>query len=162
MAEGFSLPGAIAPAPVDGYGVGTALVTGSGLPTASLVYKLVARTDSVGPAARDADAPWRSVTKASPGKIDHGGRKQAFRRHDARGIATVEVVRAVRAPAKNNCPDDGGGRPLLTPLVRSGETVGREPLSAARERHARARGQLPAAALGLQPGGPALDTIFVD
>ena len=163
---------ALAPAPVDGYGVGTALVTGSGLPTASLVYKLVARTDSVGPAARDADAPWRSVTKASPGKIDHGGRKQAFRRHDARGIATAEVVRAVRAPsggadgsglpALADLPDDGGGRPLLTPLVRDGEIIGREPLSAARERHARTRAQLPAAALRLQPGGPALDTIFVD
>ena len=34
---------ALAIAPVDGYGVGTALVTGSGVPTASLVYKLVAR-----------------------------------------------------------------------------------------------------------------------
>jgi len=148
---------ALAPAPVDGYGVGTALVTGSGLPTASLVYKLVARTDGVGP-----DAGWRSVTKASPGKIDHGGRKQAFRRHDARGVATAEVVRAVRAPSENNLPDDGGGRPLLTPLVRGGEIVGREPLDAARERHARARAELPPAALRLQPGGPALDTIFID
>src|SRR5262249_26040930 len=34
---------ALASAPVDGYGVGTALVTGSGVPTATLVYKLVAR-----------------------------------------------------------------------------------------------------------------------
>ncbi|HEX7106281.1 MAG TPA: nicotinate phosphoribosyltransferase [Acidothermaceae bacterium] len=146
---------ALAPAPVDGYGVGTALVTGSGLPTASLVYKLVARTDGVGP-----DAVWRSVTKASPGKIDHGGRKQAFRRHDARGVATAEVVRASSSGAA--IADDGGGRPLLVPLVRGGEIVGREPLSAARERHARARAQLPPAALRLQPGGPAIDTIFVD
>lgn len=155
---------ALAPAPVDSYGVGTALVTGSGLPTASLVYKLVARTDGVGP-----DAAWRSVTKASPGKIDHGGRKQAFRRRDARGVATAEVVRAVRVPsgaAGSGVPalpaDDGGGRPLLTPLVRGGEIVGREPLDAARDRHARARAELPPAALRLQPGGPALDTIFID
>ncbi len=34
---------ALAACPVDGYGVGTALVTGSGAPTAALVYKLVAR-----------------------------------------------------------------------------------------------------------------------
>src|SRR6266702_3634743 len=34
---------ALAAAPVDGYGVGTALVTGSGARTAALVYKLVAR-----------------------------------------------------------------------------------------------------------------------
>ncbi|MEO8888269.1 MAG: nicotinate phosphoribosyltransferase, partial [Jatrophihabitantaceae bacterium] len=36
---------ALAAGPVDGYGVGTQLVTGSGAPTASMVYKLVARTD---------------------------------------------------------------------------------------------------------------------
>ena len=34
---------ALAAAPVDGYGVGTSLVTGSGAPTAGMVYKLVAR-----------------------------------------------------------------------------------------------------------------------
>jgi nicotinate phosphoribosyltransferase len=51
---------------------------------------------------------------------------------------------------------------LLTPLVRGGEIVGREPLDAARERHARARAQLPAAALRLQPGGPAIETIFIE
>ncbi|MEP7369205.1 MAG: nicotinate phosphoribosyltransferase, partial [Dermatophilaceae bacterium] len=36
---------ALASAPVDAYGVGTALVTGSGAPTVGLVYKLVARED---------------------------------------------------------------------------------------------------------------------
>ena len=146
---------ALATAPVDGYGVGTALVTGSGLPTAGLVYKLVARTEGTGLGGADV---WRSVTKASPGKIDHGGRKQAFRRHDAHGVATTEVVRAT---SQSQVPDDGGGRPLLTPLVRGGEIVGREPLDAARERHARARAELPAAALRLQAGGPAIDTVFI-
>ena len=33
---------ALGAVPVDGYGVGTSLVTGSGAPTAALVYKLVA------------------------------------------------------------------------------------------------------------------------
>ncbi|CAM5602073.1 Nicotinate phosphoribosyltransferase OS=Streptomyces tendae OX=1932 GN=GUR47_07835 PE=3 SV=1 [Streptomyces tendae] len=36
----------LAAAPVDAYGVGTQLVTGSGHPTASMVYKLVARAES--------------------------------------------------------------------------------------------------------------------
>jgi nicotinate phosphoribosyltransferase len=144
---------ALAPAPVDGYGVGTSVVTGSGLPTASLVYKLVARDDGAG--------NWRSVTKASPGKIDHGGRKQAFRRHDPRGVATAEVVRA-SSSSNANSSDDGGGRPLLAPLVRGGEIVGREPLDAARDRHARTRAELPSEALRLQAGGPAIDTIFLD
>src|SRR5215469_2912265 len=40
---------ALAAEPVDGYGVGTSLVTGSGAPTAALVYKLVARSDSDAP-----------------------------------------------------------------------------------------------------------------
>src|SRR5580658_6876203 len=39
---------ALAATPVDGYGVGTSLVTGSGAPTAALVYKLVARADEAG------------------------------------------------------------------------------------------------------------------
>ena len=34
---------ALQSAPVDSYGVGTSLVTGSGAPTASMVYKLVSR-----------------------------------------------------------------------------------------------------------------------
>jgi nicotinate phosphoribosyltransferase len=148
---------ALAPAPADGYGVGTAVVTGSGVPTASLVYKLVARADAGG---------WRAVTKASPGKIDHGGRKLAFRRHDARGVATAEVVRAASATSSAQfeavTSDDGGGRPLLVPLVRHGEIVGREPLAAARDRHTRTRADLPPEALRLQPGGPAIDTVFLD
>jgi nicotinate phosphoribosyltransferase len=39
---------ALAAAPVDGYGVGTSVVTGSGAPTAAMVYKLVAREDATG------------------------------------------------------------------------------------------------------------------
>jgi nicotinate phosphoribosyltransferase len=39
---------ALAAAPVDAYGIGTSLVTGSGAPTAGLVYKLVAREDDAG------------------------------------------------------------------------------------------------------------------
>ena len=39
---------ALAAAPADSYGVGTQLVTGSGAPTARLVYKMVARQDAHG------------------------------------------------------------------------------------------------------------------
>ena len=62
---------ALAAEPVDGYGVGTSLVTGSGAPTAALVYKLVARADS------DAPGPLRPVAKRSVGKPSRGGRKWA-------------------------------------------------------------------------------------
>lgn len=40
---------ALAASPVDAYGVGTSVVTGSGYPTASMVYKLVARQDAPDP-----------------------------------------------------------------------------------------------------------------
>jgi nicotinate phosphoribosyltransferase len=150
----------LASAPVDGYGVGTSVVTGSGLPTASLVYKLVARAES-----DQADAAWRAVTKASPGKIGHGGRKQAYRRHSPDGVAQAEIIYSGIDPvrrSKSARQRDDGERALLVPLVRGGEVVGREPLADARARHAATRAALPPEALRLQPGGPALDTIFVE
>jgi nicotinate phosphoribosyltransferase len=139
---------ALANAPVDAYGVGTSVVTGSGAATASLVYKLVARAG--------ADGVLAPVTKASPGKIDHGGRKWAVRRHDDAGIATLEAISA--GPHHHVTHD--GDRPLLVPLVRRGEPVGHEPIEAARARHAEARSALPAVGRRLHPGEPALETVF--
>jgi nicotinate phosphoribosyltransferase len=139
---------ALANAPVDGYGVGTSVVTGSGSATASLVYKLVARAA--------ADGSLEPVTKASPGKIDHGGRKWAVRRHDGSGIATLEAISTVATGHR----DEPGDRALLVPLVQAGEVVGREPLAAARARHAEARSALPAVGRRLQPGEPAIETVF--
>jgi nicotinate phosphoribosyltransferase len=142
---------ALAAAPVNGYGVGTSLVTGSGAPTASLVYKLVARADGPG-----GDAPMRPVAKRSTGKPTRGGRKSAVRRMDAHGTAYAEVV-TTGEPTPG--PRD---RVLLVPLVRDGAVVGREPLERARERHARALRELPATALQLSKGSPAIPTEFVD
>ncbi|RMI45783.1 nicotinate phosphoribosyltransferase [Actinomadura harenae] len=142
---------ALAAAPVDGYGVGTSLVTGSGAPTASLVYKIVARADGPG-----ADAPMRPVAKRSTGKPSRGGRKSALRRLDGHGTACAEVVTTGE-------PQPGGrDRLLQIPLVTKGEVVGREPLSAARDRHTAALAELPATALQLSRGEPALPTEFVD
>jgi nicotinate phosphoribosyltransferase len=142
---------ALAAAPVNGYGVGTSLVTGSGAPTASLVYKLVARSDGPEP-----DAPMRPVAKRSTGKPSRGGRKSAVRCIDAHGAAYCELVTTgVPTPG----PRD---RLLHVPLIRDGEVVGREALEAARERHARALRELPPTALQLSRGQPALPTEFVD
>lgn len=78
----------LAAAPVDAYGVGTQLVTGSGHPTCSMVYKLVARARSTEPGA-----PLEPVAKKSlGGKTSLGGRKWAARRRDAEGVAEAEVV----------------------------------------------------------------------
>jgi nicotinate phosphoribosyltransferase len=142
---------ALRAAPVDAYGVGTQLVTGSGQPTASLVYKLVARAVSDAP-----DAPLIPVAKKSPGKPSHGGRKSAVRRYDAEGVAEAEVLRPYRADAR----PVPGERELLVPLVLAGEIVGREPLSAARDRHERSREELPLSATQLSRGEPVLPTVY--
>ncbi|MFD4970743.1 nicotinate phosphoribosyltransferase [Streptomyces sp. NPDC058424] len=141
----------LAAAPVDAYGVGTQLVTGSGHPTASMVYKLVARAET-----GDAGAPLVPVAKKSTGgKISIGGRKWAARRLDAHGVAEAEVV------GTGPVPDRLAGRQLLVELVKGGEVVAREPLDAARDRHAAARANLPLSATQLSRGEPVLPTEYV-
>jgi nicotinate phosphoribosyltransferase len=141
----------LAAAPVDGYGVGTQLVTGSGHPTASMVYKLVARAGS-----EDPNAPLVPVAKRSTGgKTSVGGRKWAARRLDADGAAEAEVVGTGEIPAEL------AGRQLLVQLVKGGEVVAREPLDAARDRHAAARAALPLSATQLSRGEPVIPTEYV-
>ena len=79
---------ALAAAPVDTYGVGTRVVTGSGHPTASMVYKLVAREDDEGRMI--------GVAKKSKDKQSVGGRKYALRRRNPLGRehASLEGARA--------------------------------------------------------------------
>ncbi|HEY2592336.1 MAG TPA: nicotinate phosphoribosyltransferase [Chloroflexota bacterium] len=139
---------ALAAEPVDGYGVGTSLVIGSGAPTAALVYKLVARADS------EAPGPLRPVAKHSVGKPSRGGRKWAVRRLDESGHAAAEIVTDYEPAHRAN------DRPLLIPLIRAGEPVGREPLTAARSRHEQAVTELPAHARQLSRGYPAIPTVF--
>ena len=139
----------LAAAPVDGYGVGTQLVTGSGHPTCGFVYKLVSRADASG--------QMESVAKRSKDKVSIGGRKYALRRRNARGTAEAEVVGIGEAPL-----DDGDDRALLVPLVSAGEVVGREPLEDARARHAAARAELPMAAQQMSRGEPGIPTLHQD
>ena len=139
----------LAAAPVDGYGVGTALVTGSGAATAALVYKLVARADGPG-----SDAELRPVAKRSVGKPGRGGRKWAVRQRDSHGRAIAE--RVVTEPPDPSPAD----RPLLRHLVSRGAVIGREPLAAARQRHQAALAELPAHAHQLSRGYPAIPTVM--
>lgn len=139
---------ALASAPADGYGVGTSLVTGSGAPSAELVYKLVARAGSDAP-----DAPLLGVAKRSVGKPTVAGRKWAFRAV-REGTATEEVVRV------GSDYDGAHERPLLVRLVTAGDVVGAEPLDVARMRHAQARAELPEDGRRLSAGDPAIPTVF--
>jgi nicotinate phosphoribosyltransferase len=137
---------ALAAAPVDGYGVGTQVVVGSGHPTSGFVYKLVAR-EGAGGAMVD-------VAKKSKDKISVGGRKYALRRLAASGVAEAELVGVGSLPQ-----GDHNDRPLLVPLVTDGEIVGDEPLASARERHLHSRDELPLKARQLQKGEPAIPTL---
>jgi len=70
-------------APVGGAGVGTRLVTGSGHPTASMVYKLVEREASNGEMV--------PVAKKAEGKKSIGGRKFPYRTVSEDGVYTAEI-----------------------------------------------------------------------
>lgn len=141
----------LAAAPVDAYGVGTQLVTGSGHPTCSMVYKLVARAVSADPKAALAPV----AKKSTGGKTSIGGRKWAARRVDADGIAEAEVIGTGPVPAAL------ADHQLLTQLVKAGEVVAREPLEAARDRHRAARAALPLSATQLSRGEAVLPTEYV-
>ncbi|TCN44542.1 nicotinate phosphoribosyltransferase [Kribbella orskensis] len=139
---------ALAPAAVDGYGVGTSLVTGSGYPTCGFVYKLVAREDSSG-----ALLP---VAKKSPDKISIGGRKYALRRRSAKGVAEVELIGVGEPPV-----DDGDDRDLLKPLVEAGKIVGRTTPDESQAHHLKVRDELPRSASQLSRGEPAIPTEYI-
>ncbi|MGZ4720209.1 nicotinate phosphoribosyltransferase [Oryzihumus sp.] len=138
---------ALAAAPVDAYGVGTSLVTGSGAPTAGLVYKLVAREDATGEMV--------GVAKKSKDKATVAGRKWALRRRNTAGVAEAEVIGVGEMPV-----DDGDDRALLVELVRDGDVVGVTSLEQARARHEQSRAELPARALQLSRGEPAIPTVY--
>ena len=134
--------------PIDSYGVGTSLVTGSGAPTADMVYKLV-------------EVDGMPVEKRSTRKESHGGHKHALRLARPTGTVVEEVVYpAGQPPATNDAV-----RILTVPLVRGGEPSG-EPmvagdLSAARARVAAGLKSLPWDGLELSRGDPAIPTRMI-
>jgi len=144
---------ALRSAPVDAYGVGTKLVTGSGSPTAGMVYKLVSR--------EGADGVWKNVAKAAAGKASVGGRKSAFRRLNERGRATEEVVGVGVTPER-----DANDRELIVPLVVDGELqpgfTGAEGVRRAVERRSASIHELPGAAKQMLRGEPVIPTVYVD
>jgi nicotinate phosphoribosyltransferase len=123
------------------------MLTGWGAPTAGLVYKLVAR--------EGADGTMVGVAKRSVDKVGRAGRKWALRRRGRDGVDQAEVIGVGPMPAA-----DADDRPLLVPLVQDGEVVGREPLVQARARHRQSRAALPATALQLSRGAPAIPTVY--
>jgi len=131
--------------PVDIYGVGTSVVTGSGAPTASMVYKLV-EVDGI------------AVEKRSLHKESHGGRKRATRLAKPSGTVVEELV----YPAGEAAPQSElVARDLTVPLVQNGEPVADLDLSAARDRVAAGLESLPWDGLKLSRGEPAMPTRMI-
>jgi nicotinate phosphoribosyltransferase len=148
---------ALSASPVDSFGVGTSVVTGSGSPAAGMVYKLVARKDDGG--------DWIPVAKTSTGKVSVGGRKNAVRRLDASGTAFEEVVLVDEDPAARTAPDfDGSERVLLVPFITDGEAderyLGAAGTERARAHHASVMQELPIEAFRLGRGDAVIPTVF--
>lgn len=146
----------LASAPVDSYGVGTRLVTGSGAPTCSMVYKLVQRENSQG--------VMESVQKTSTSKASVGGSKSAAREVGASGRAVTEVIGIGSAQDRVSWLESSPTlRPLHVPLVTNGEVhtewIGVEGLQRAVARHAASRAELPRTALRLSNGEAAIPTV---
>jgi nicotinate phosphoribosyltransferase len=130
--------------PVDSYGVGTSVVTGSGAPTAGMVYKLV-------------EVDGRPVAKRSAAKESRGGQKSALRRFKPTGTAIEEVVHDADRPVEAGQHD----RVLPVPLMRNGELVPELPtLDGSREHLRAALVSVPWEGLKLSRGEPAIPTVF--
>ena len=134
-------------APVDVYGVGTSVVTGSGHPAAGIVFKLVAVAD--GP---DPRAPLRPVAKRQPGKATVAGVKVAWRSSESGGRLLSEHV-----VAGSDLPF--GATSLQVPLVVDGQPVYADTLELARARHATGMCSLPDEGRDPVAGLPALPTL---
>lgn len=133
----------LAAEPVDLYGAGTAVVTGSGAPTAGLVYKLV-------------EVDGRPVVKRSEHKATVGGRKTAVRRHKPTGTATEEIVVSQGVP--DHQPND---RLLQRSFVAAGEVVDPPRLAESREHLRQCLISIPWEGLKLSAGDPAVPVIMV-
>lgn len=156
---------ALAASPVDSYGVGTRLVTGSGAPTCGMVYKLVAREGTSG--------SLEPVAKASTSKTSVGGRKNAARLLDASGRAVAEVVLTETGPADVHLAhmdpaslDPAGTtlRPLHVALATGGVAdqrwTGVDGVLTATARHTASRDELPRGARRLSTGEVAIPTLI--
>jgi nicotinate phosphoribosyltransferase len=144
--------------PVDSFGVGTSVVTGSGAPTAGMVYKLV-EVDGI------------PVEKRSSHKQSHGGRKAATRLSRPSGTIIEEVVHPLGTPpgsarlagappgsARLAGAPPASERLLTVPLVRGGEVLAAPDLDVARDLVARGLHSLPWEGLALSRGEPAIPT----
>jgi nicotinate phosphoribosyltransferase len=103
---------------------------------------------------------WHTVSKRSAKKSNLGGRKFAIRRHSEDSIAIAEVIGTGTTPEQKR-----GERNLLVQLVTNGvpesKYQGSAGVELARSHHSKVKSHLPASALRLTKGEPAIQTLFV-
>jgi nicotinate phosphoribosyltransferase len=123
---------------IDGFGVGTALVTSNDSPTLGVIYKLV---------ETEIDGKVRSAAKFSVAKITYPGRKQVFRFSHADGNFAEDII----GLADETFP---GAKALIEPVMAGGKRiVPRTDLMAAQKRCLEQRAQLPQAVHSLNEAG---------
>jgi nicotinate phosphoribosyltransferase len=121
-------------APIDGYGVGTRLVTSADAPYLDCAYKLQ-------------EYAGRPRGKRAEGKATLPGRKQVHRRCDEIGQMEGDLVSQEGEPVS--------GKPLIGPVMEKGRRVGAPPpLSAARQRLLGQIERLPARLRSLDAADP--------
>lgn len=138
---------ALADSPVDIFGAGTRVVTGSGHPTAGMVYKLVAIADQP-------DGTYRPVEKTASGKRSAGGRKIAYRTYDNYGHIVGEHL-AIRHT--DDTTEAFPGRVLQVPVIRNGELVHNPALADIRDFCMNVRYELRPYDLSIASGKPSLE-----
>jgi nicotinate phosphoribosyltransferase len=119
------------------------VVTGSGAPTAGLIYKLV-------------EVQGRPVVKRSENKGTVGGRKTAIRRHKPTGTAIEEIVVSQGEP--DHRPHD---RLLQRSFVVAGEPAPAPTLDESREHMRQGLISIPWEGLKLSAGDPAIPVTIV-
>ena len=144
---------ALQSAPVDSYGVGTMLVTGSGAPTCAMVYKLTERENSAG--------VMQPVAKKSKDKASVPGRKLAYRSYEYGLAETEHVVSGSETQLAEYRPAEGW-KDLLVDYVDHGDIdsryQGHAAIADAHEYRAKALRELPITAQSLMKGEPVIPT----
>ena len=144
---------ALQTAPVDSYGVGTRLVTGSGAPTCAMVYKLTER--------ENADGVMQPVAKKSKDKATVPGRKLAFRSYEYNLADCEHVISGAEDQLAAFRPEEGW-KDLLVDFVDHGQIdatwQGHDAIMAAHDYRAQALVELPITAQSLMRGEPVIPT----
>ncbi|MGO4921716.1 nicotinate phosphoribosyltransferase [Bifidobacterium choerinum] len=140
-------------APVDSYGVGTQLVTGSGAPTCAMVYKLTERAGD--------DGTMVPVAKKSTNKATVPGRKLAFRSYEYSLADCEHVISGTKEQLDTFTPEEGW-QDLLVDFVDHGriddQWRGHDAIINARTHHEEALKSLPITAQSLMRGDPVIPT----